>query len=91
MKYLFITRIYDDTYATYHDNFESLQREKALLEKETGVKIQLLDPAALHNECCLSDYKIGTGFAIEMTKHYSDVINKEEQKKYFSPFSGQWQ
>ena len=34
MTYLFVSRLYDSSFATYHSSFGDLEREVALIEKE---------------------------------------------------------
>lgn len=69
MSYLFVSRLYDSCFATFHTTRESLQREIALIEKEhqyadPGFKLDFIDPKALNDECGLAAYPHGTAIVV---------------------------
>jgi hypothetical protein len=67
--YLFVSRLYDSSFATYHSSHEDLAREVLLIEEEhqhadPGFKLNFIDPRALDQECGLAAYPHGTAIVV---------------------------
>lgn len=65
-KYLLIIKMDGRIYMTHHDSQYSMSREANLVQKEWGIKLDMMEVSTLEWQCCLNDYPDNSAFAVNM-------------------------
>jgi hypothetical protein len=79
-------RVEGQSFATYHANRESFEREIRLVEKEQDMEFNFIETQHLDWECCLDDFPDGSALAVSFDKDAAPT--EEKSQTYVSPFTG---